>query len=131
MPPVIPPVPGPDDEFFWAGVREGRLFAQRCADCGRLRHPPLPMCPSCRSLAWAPSELQGRGSVYAWIVSHHPSEPDAEPRVVVLVELDEGVRLVSNLRDVAPGDVAIGMPVEVAFEDLGDVVLPQFRPVGS
>jgi uncharacterized OB-fold protein len=131
MPPVIPPVVGPDDEFFWAGVRDGRLLAQRCADCGRLRHPPLPMCPHCRSLAWTPAELSGRGSVYAWIVSHHPSEADAAPRLVVLVELEEGIRLVSNLYGVAAGDADIGMPVEVVFQDFGDVVLPQFQPVAA
>ena len=130
MPPVIPPVPGHDDEFFWAGVHEGRLLAQRCTACQRLRHPPLPMCPRCRSLAWEPAELSGRGRVYSWILSHHPSEPDAEPRVVVLVELDEGLRIVSNLRG-PPADAAIDLAVEVVFEETDGVTLPQFVPATS
>ena len=130
MPPVIPPVPAHDDEFFWAGVREGRLLAQRCAHCHQLRHPPLPMCPYCRSLGWEPAELSGRGRVYAWILSHHPSEPDGQPRVVVLVELEEGLRLVSNLRG-RPEEAAIDLPVEVVFDDVDGVVLPQFVSVGS
>ncbi|MCU1463028.1 MAG: hypothetical protein JWO37_3103 [Acidimicrobiales bacterium] len=130
MPPVIPPVPGHDDEFFWAGVRDGRLLVQRCADCHELRHPPLPMCPHCRSLEWEAAELSGRGTIHSWVVSHHPSEPDAEPRVVVVVAMEEGVRLVSNLQGRAE-DAAIDLPVEVVFEDFGDVVLPQFRVVAG
>ena len=127
MPPVIPPVPGPDDEFFWAGVREGRLLVQRCTGCDQLRHPPLPMCPHCRSLEWAPADLSGRGRVWAWILSHHPSAPDDEPRIVVLVEMEEGVRLVANLR-ARPEDAAIDLPVEVVYEQFDGLVLPQFVP---
>jgi uncharacterized OB-fold protein len=130
VPPVIPPVPGHDDEFFWSGVSEGRLLVQRCADCHELRHPPLPMCPHCRSLEWEAAELSGRGTIHSWVVSHHPSEPDAEPRVVVVVAMEEGVRLVSNLRGPAE-DAVIDLPVEVVFEHFGDVVLPQFRAVAG
>ena len=86
------------------------------------------MCPSCHSLQWTTHEASGRGSVYSWIVSQHPTEPDAQPRIVVLVDLDEGVRLVSNLQGVAPSEVRNGMAIELCFDDVDGVALPQFRP---
>lgn len=131
MPVVIPPVFDPDDEFFWDGVAAGQLLLRSCAECGRLQHPPSPMCPACHSVRWATREASGRGTVYSWIVSHHPTEADALPRVVVLVDLEEGVRLVSNLQGVAPENVRNGMDVEVYFHDFDGVVLPQFRPAAS
>jgi len=129
MPEVIAPVDDHDDRFFWQGAREGKLLIQRCARCASLRHPPSPMCPHCRSTEWVTQEACGRGTVHAWIVSHHPTMPDASPRVVVLVELEEGVRLVSNLHGIDAGQVANDLAVEVFFERFGDVTLPQFRPV--
>jgi uncharacterized OB-fold protein len=86
------------------------------------------MCPRCGSLEWDVQEASGRGTVHSWIVSRHPTEPDRAPRVVVLVDLEEGVRLVSNLRDVDVSDVRNDMAVEVMFETVNDAVLPQFRP---
>ena len=131
MPGVVPPVVGRDDEFFWAGVAEGRLLVRRCARCGRRQHPPSPMCPACASVEWDVEELSGRGTVHSWIVSRHPSRPDEDPRVIALVQLDEGVRLVSNLVDVAIDDVVNDMAVEVRFADVDGVRLPQFRPVAG
>jgi uncharacterized protein len=131
VPAVVPPVVGHDDGYFWNGVAEGKLLLQRCADCGRVRQPPTPMCPNCRSLKTGSQESTGRGTVYSWILSHHPTEPDAEPRIVVLVDLEEGVRLVSNLIDVELSEVDNGMEVEVCFRTFeGGVTLPQFRPAG-
>jgi uncharacterized OB-fold protein len=132
MPPVIPPTPGPLDQAFWDGVARRKLLLRRCATCGTLQHPPTPMCGSCNGLEWDDQEASGRGTVYTWIVSHHPSQPDAEPRIVVLVELEEGVRLVSNLQGIAPEDVRNDLPVELTFAELdGGVILPQFVPAGG
>jgi len=131
VPSVIPPVVGHDDEFFWDGVGQGRLLVQRCTGCGTLRHPPSPMCPSCRALDWVPQELSGRGVVFSWIVSRHPTEPDDEPRIVVLVTLEEGIRLIANLQGVDPAEVRNDLAVEVTFEEVDGVVLPQFRPAGA
>ena len=127
---VAPPVTDDDNRFFWEGVQEGRLRIQRCASCATLRHPPGPMCPRCHSLEWDTVESRGRGTVYSWVLSHHPTEPDAEPRIVVLVDLEEGVRLVANLQGLPWADVTNGMAVEAFFADVGGVLLPQFRPVG-
>jgi uncharacterized protein len=132
---VIAPVTGYDDAWFWDGVRAGQLLLRSCAACGRLQHPPTPLCPACGAASWTIREASGRGTVYAWIASHHPNEPAAAPRIVALVELDEGVRIVSNVVDVPVGEVSNEMAVEVCFSTLasaeGDVVLPQFRPVGA
>jgi uncharacterized protein len=126
---VIPPTIEKDDEYFWQGVSEGRLLLQRCASCHTLRHPPVPMCGRCHSLQWDTHPAAGRGTVHSWILSHHPTEPDAVPRIVVLVELDEGLRIVSNLCDVGVDEVRNEMRVEVCFRELDGVLLPQFRPV--
>ena len=131
MPKVIRPTPGRDDAFFWSGVDEGRLLARACASCGRIHHPPGPMCPACHSVEWADRELSGRGTVHSWIVSHHPSQADESPRIVALVELEEGIRLVSNLQDIDPADVRNDMAVQVTFRDVDGVRLPQFVPAGQ
>jgi uncharacterized OB-fold protein len=127
MPHVVPPVTDADNRFFWEGARDGRLLLQRCSSCGALRHPPGPMCGRCLSLEWEAVESAGRGTIYSWVVSHHPTEPDAEPRVVVLVDLDEGVRMVGNLTGAPWRDIRNEAPVEVYFADVDGVVLPQFR----
>jgi uncharacterized OB-fold protein len=129
----LAPTVSPDSEFFWNGLRENRLLIQRCTRCRALRHPARPMCPACNSLDWDTVESTGRGTVYSYVMPQHPPMPLMEyPYIVALVELDENVRLVSNLRDIAPADVEVGMPVEVFYEtfdtlDGKDVVLHQFR----
>jgi uncharacterized OB-fold protein/acyl dehydratase len=122
-----------DNRFFWEGVERGELLIQRCAGCGALRHPPRPMCPRCRSLEWDTVAASGRGSVHSYVVPEHPRLPAfPEPYVVALIDLDEGTRLVSNLVDVAPADVRVGMPVQVTFRRPdGELTLPLFAPVGA
>ena len=119
--------PGRDDAPWWEALRRHQLVVQRCAACGVVRHPPAPMCGECHSVDWDTQESAGHGHVYTWIVSHHPTKPDAEPRVVVLVELDDGIRFVANLLGVAPADVQNGLEVRLSIEELDGVVLPQFR----
>jgi uncharacterized OB-fold protein len=122
-----------DNAFFFDGAKEGKLLIQRCSSCGALRHPPGPMCPECRSLEWEAVEASGKGTIYSFVVNHHPQVPAFDyPLAVVLVELEEGVRLISNVVDLAPEDVEIGMPVEVTFVAFDEeLTLPQFRPVGG
>jgi uncharacterized OB-fold protein len=112
-------------------VRDHKLLIQRCAGCQALRHPPRPMCPRCNSLAWDTIESSGRGTVYSFVMPRHPPFPWFEGTyIVVLVALEERIRLVSNLCEIDPDDVTIGMPVEVFFEHFDDgLVLPQFRPL--
>ena len=121
---------GADDRCFWDGVAEGRLLLQRCADCDAIRHPPRPMCPRCRSLEWDTVEASGRGTVYSFVMPRHPQLPWFDDGyIVALVELEEGTRLVTNLVDVMPEAVQIGMPVHVRFDEFdGGLVLPMFAP---
>jgi hypothetical protein len=124
MPPPI------DSAFFWEGVEQDELRIQRCASCGRLRHPPRPMCPYCRSLERDYVVSSGRGEVYSFVVHHRPEVPDREhPFAVVLVEIEEGTRVVGNVIDCDPASVRVGMPVEVVFatNEKGRK-LPQWRP---
>jgi uncharacterized protein len=127
------PVVGRDTAFFWAGARRHELLAQRCAGCGEVRHPPRPICPSCHSFDWVADSLPGTGTVHSFVVHHHPPIPGfTTPVVLVLVDVDGGVRMAGQLLDVDPDDVHIGQAVEVAFEDVAeDVVLPQWRVAGG
>ncbi len=133
-PPPRPDRPHPamtqDSAFFWEAVEQGELRIQRCTKCETLRHPPGPMCPSCHALDWDTQRMSGRGAVYSFVVAHHPPVPPFEyPNLIVLVELEEGPRLVSNLVGLDPAACEIGMPVEVVFERVDDaLVLPLFRP---
>jgi uncharacterized OB-fold protein/acyl dehydratase len=119
-----------DTRFFWDGLAEGRLLIQRCIGCGRLRHPPGPMCPSCQSLGWEAVEASGRGTLYSYVVAHHPPIPPFDyPNVIGLIELEEGTRIVANLVGIDRERVRVGMPLvcEVVEVEEG-FQLPQFRP---
>jgi len=120
-----------DNQFFFDGAKEGKLLIQRCSSCGALRHPPGPMCPSCQSVEWEAVEASGRGTVYSFVTNHYPQVPSFDyPLNVSLIELEEGVRLVSNVVGVDADAVEIGMAVEVEFTAFDDeLTLPQFRPV--
>jgi uncharacterized OB-fold protein len=125
------PVVTDDSACFWDAATEGSLVAQRCAECGVLRHPPRPMCPHCHSLGVDVVPLSGRGTLYSYAILHHPRNPAFDyPVMACLVDLDEGIRVVSNLCDTAPDHVRIGMRVEVAFEPtLQERAVPVFRPI--
>jgi len=127
------PVPDADSRPFWEGCREHRLRIERCADCGTARFPPAGMCPRCRSSRHEWFTASGRGTVFSWIVVRHPVPKDMYagevPYVVALVDLEEGVRMPTNIVGCEPGAIRAGMPVHVVFEDVSaDVTLPRFRP---
>ena len=130
------PVPMPpilwDNMGFWEGIKGHELVFQRCKECGTWLHPPRPVCPKCRSLEKEWARSTGKGTVYSWatyVESPHPSFK--APYSVVLMEMDEGVRLVSNMVDIEPQEIFIGMPVEVVFDDIAEgLTLPKFRKAG-
>jgi uncharacterized OB-fold protein len=124
------PVLTEDNAEYWDAAREGRLVAQRCAGCGRLRHPPRPLCPHCHGLDHDLVDLAGTGVVYSYALLHHPQHPSfAYPVAAVLVDLDEGIRLVSNLVDVEPGEVKIGMAVRARMAPTAEGgAVPVFEP---
>jgi len=114
------PVPEYGAETYWDAANRGELRMQRCADCGRLRWHPAPLCPDCQSTAHEWARLSGRGRVHTWTEIVHPVHPAARSRVpylVVEIELEEqaGLTMISNLVDATAGDVAIGAAVTVDF----------------
>ncbi|MGP4102008.1 bifunctional MaoC family dehydratase N-terminal/OB-fold nucleic acid binding domain-containing protein [Nonomuraea sp. KM90] len=134
----LPPYPlqpaiNQDTAFFWEGVKRGELRIQTCADCGELRHPPGPLCPHCRSANRAHTVASGTGTLYSYVVHHHPPVPGREtPFVVGVVELPEGVRVVGNVVDCPVEEVEIGMPLRVTYRAMDDrLVLPMWAPEAS
>ncbi len=129
---IVVPVPSEEDREYWAGAKEGKLLIQKCGGCGRLRNFPSMGCPHCGILKWSWVQSKGKGKIYSWIVVHPPVLPafaDKVPYNVILVELEEGTRIVSSLVDCPNEKIAIGMPVEVVFEKLTEeITLPKFRP---
>lgn len=131
----VRPVPEPDDltRPYWDAAARSELRIQRCQKCGFLQHPPSPTCKHCDAPEMEWKQVSGKGTVYTFIVDHRLMVPGFdEPYVVAQVNPDETqddtVRIVANIKHCAPEDVYIGMPVEVCFEQVNGVVLPQFRP---
>jgi 3-oxo-4,17-pregnadiene-20-carboxyl-CoA hydratase alpha subunit len=126
--PVLRPVLSRDTAFFWDGLKEGELRIQRWGET--LRHPPGPMPPD-GDLDAKPDYVvaSGRGTVYSYVVHHHPPVPGKDlPFVVALVELEEGVRVMAELLDAAPAEVHIGLPVVAAFVRVDDdLTLPAWQ----
>ena len=127
------PVPDAISAPYWEACRRHELILQRCAACGSFRFPPASMCSSCGSRKAEWQRASGRGRVYSWNVVVHPIPRDVYahdvPYVVALVELDEGVRIPTNIVDCDPHRLEADMPVEVVFDDVTDAVtLPKYRP---
>ncbi|MEV8020515.1 bifunctional MaoC family dehydratase N-terminal/OB-fold nucleic acid binding domain-containing protein [Streptomyces sp. NPDC086554] len=125
------PVINRDNAGFWEGVARHQLLIQRCSDCRALRFPWLPGCNACGSLEWDTVEASGRGTVYSYVVMHHPPFPAFDPPyAVALIDLAEGVRMVSNVVGVPSDKVRIGQPVRLEFRWVDkELELPVFRPV--
>ncbi len=108
----IRPVENYDSQHYWQGLRDGKLLLQACADCGALRHPPQPMCEHCQSLDWTTLESACRGAIHSYTVIYYPEIPPFDyPNAIVLVDLDEGVRIASQLVNCDPHDIDIGKRV--------------------
>ncbi|MFO8101290.1 MAG: OB-fold domain-containing protein [Dehalococcoidia bacterium] len=122
--PVMRPYIDLDNQGYFDAIKNHKLVIQHCTRCDRFIHPPRPMCPGCRSqdtLEW--KESTGRGIVYSFIMFTSPkmAYPAYElPYAVVLVEMEEGVRICANTHGIEPDELEIGLPVEVMFEDLPD-----------
>jgi uncharacterized OB-fold protein len=126
------PVPTPETAHYWEGALAGELRLQRCDDCGGAYFPPRPFCPACSSRSVSVFKASGRGRLASYVISERPHPAFDGPYAIALVELDEGVRLMSNIVDCeqTPEALVLDMPLEVTFEALSDeIALPLFRPV--
>ena len=127
----IPAITAEMQPFFDAAKRH-ELVVQRCAQCGKHRFPAREICSSCLSRDATWERVSGRGHIFSYNVMHqvyHPGFASEVPYAVVVVELDEGARMISNLVGVALQDIKIGMPVQVVFEAVtAEVTLPKFKP---
>ncbi|MFK7894758.1 MAG: Zn-ribbon domain-containing OB-fold protein [Myxococcota bacterium] len=119
-----------DNAFHWEGAAEGELRILACRQCDALHHPPIPMCNQCLATDMHPRTMSGRATVYTFIKPVYPPLPMFdEGLIVALVDLEEGPRLLTNLRGIAFEDVTLGMPVIVDFEATqGGHWIPIFRP---
>ncbi len=126
------PEPSEASKPFFDGASEGKLRLQVCKQCNTWAYPPATICANCGSheLAWR--DASGRGTVYAHgrlARPYHPRHKDRLPLVLAQVDIEEGLRVMTNLVDVDPADVRVGDAVEVAFETFPDGgVIPVFKP---
>lgn len=118
-----------DNAFFWEGIANRKLLFQSCSGCNTLRHPPGPACPHCHSMEWTAVESSGKGTIHSFVVMHQPRLPTLEyPLPVVLVELEEGPRIVANMLDASADDIRVGQAVTLDFWEVEPgYVLPAFR----
>ena len=132
MPPRPRPAITQDNEYFYEGLKAGKLLIQHCTECGTLRHPSLPGCGACGSLEWDTVVSAGAGEIYSFVVVHYPQVPSFEyPLPIGLIALDEGTRIVANL-DLDVDSIAIGMRVQARIDKLDDELsLPIFISAAS
>lgn len=116
---------------WYAYVKKHELRFQRCTGCGRWRHVPREYCAKCGSDAFEWAKSSGRGKIFTWTTTVRPLHPafvTDVPYSGVVVELEEGPRVMTCVTDVAPDDLAMDMPVQVWFDDVTDeVTLAKFK----
>ncbi|BAT58535.1 hypothetical protein GJW-30_1_01061 [Variibacter gotjawalensis] len=125
------PQPDADTEKLWAGLRDGKLLLQHCEDCGDVQYYQQALCRACGGERIVHRAASGRGQVHSFSVVHRAPGPAFKgdvPYAVLLVELEEGPRMISTYTGGEPGDVTFDMPVELVVEPVNDVIsLPRFR----
>jgi len=128
----IKPLPRPTatSRPFWDAAKRHQLQLQRCGGCSSFIYYPRDRCPNCLSerLEWTP--VSGRGKLYSYTVVRRASTRSFsdKPYVLAIVELDEGVRMTTNI-EAPPENVKVGMPVTVYFDDVTpEKTLVKFKP---
>jgi uncharacterized protein len=129
--PVITPEINPETKPFWDATTQGKFLLKRCLDCQSIIWYPRAFCPECYSTNVEWFEASGKGTVYTFCINYRGEGPwrEASPFVLSYVELEEGPRVMTNIVDVDPHEVAVGMPVEVVFADTGKgAAVYRFKP---
>ena len=124
------PVPTPETQPYWDGARAGELRIQRCRACSRAYFYPRPYCPQCGSADVEWFTTSGRARLASYIISERAAPGFEAPYVIAIVELEEGPRMMTNIAGIpnTPEDLVLDMPLQVTFEQRGDVSLPLFGP---
>lgn len=130
------PVPfvSPETAPFWSGAKAGKLVLPHCAACDQAIWYPKAFCGACGSLAVDWRQATGEGTLYSFSEVHRGEGPYRETGsfVLALVDLDEGVRVLTNMVDVDPGDLSIGQRVRAVFHDAGyAAALLRFTPISE
>ncbi|MFG2077889.1 Zn-ribbon domain-containing OB-fold protein [Nonomuraea maritima] len=129
------PKPTPETQPFWDGTAAGELRIQRCRACERHYFYPRPNCPRCGGdqVEWV--RASGRATLYSYVINHRPAPgfADEAPYAIAVVELEEGVRMMTNIVGVenVPEKLPLDMELRVVFEQRGDVHVPLFEPAGG
>ena len=125
------PVPTPETQHFWDGTREHKLLLQRCTGCAHTYFPPRPFCPACSSREVEVFAASGRATLASYVINERPHPAWDAPYAIALVELEEGVRMMTNIVDCpqTPEALVLDMPLEVCWEAQNDeITLPLFKP---
>jgi len=135
LPPIDRMLPNPSGlnaDFYRIAAETGTLNVQRCSDCGVYRHPPRFRCAKCSSNSWSWTPTTMRGEVWSWTITHRAIDPafaEQLPYAVVVVELEEGVRVVGNLAGIAILELRIGLEVNVSLDKRSETItLIDFTP---
>ena len=132
---MVKPLPKPSkwSQPFWDNAKKHKLTLKKCKDCGHIDHPPYLYCTNCSSDNSEWVEASGKGKLVAYAVNTYmvpfPFWDDM-PYVVAMIELEEGVRMISNIVECNPDELKNGMALEVVFDDVSDeFTLPKWKPV--
>jgi uncharacterized OB-fold protein len=124
------PVADEDTKPFWDYCKQHEFRLQKCNSCGKLRFPVSPICPHCLGMEFGWEKLSGKGEVYSFVVVHRRYHPAFQvPYVVAIVEVEQGLRMITNVVGCKPDEVKVGMKVQVTFDDVSpEFSLPKFKP---
>ncbi len=118
---------------FWDGTKKHELLIQRCVDCGTFQFYPRSKCIHCMSDNTEWVRASGKAKVYSFTIAYRPARPafvNDVPYNIAIIELEEGVRMTSNIVECKNEDIKVDMPVEVMFEDVTpEITLPKFKPI--
>ncbi len=133
MPTKPVPVPTPETQPFWDGTAAGELRVQHCLACDLHYFYPRPFCPHCGASEVEWVTAAGRATLYSYVINHRPAPGFEAPYAIAVVELDEGVRMMTNIvnTDITPENLRLDMPLRVVFAPRGDVFVPLFEPEGE
>lgn len=127
------PLPTPETQPFWDGLKAHELRIQRCQDCGRAYFYPRPFCPRCFSWNVTWFVASGRARLHTYEVIHRaaPAFAADAPYVLAVVELEEGPRMLTNIvgAEPEPAGLPVDMPLQIEYDDVSEAItLPKFRP---